>query len=148
MVLSSIAPLSADDTDELILEIGKNKESIKSLLQTKNGLMQGIDSVMRQRAQSKALLSCSQILDYREFSEFYIAESTVLTLYLTRLKEQMSQSRFAREVLRPQADLDVIRKGLLVIAALQERIIFVLQGMVNMAVQIYYLLITKEKCAT
>ena len=124
------------DIDSLLADIAENKESIKSLLKAKNALMQHIYALMRQRAQKRAALSCSQMLDYREFSEFYAAESAVLSSYMARLKGQMSHSRLSREILEPQADLAAIYRGLGVIVTLQKRIIAVLQGMVSMAGQI------------
>ena len=104
MVLSNVRPnillfiqhdeiITTEDINNLISKINKNKETIKNLLMTKNRLMGDIDGMMRQRAKGCYLFSPGQILDYREFSEFYDAESAVLSSYMARLRQKLSQCR-------------------------------------------------------
>ena len=147
MVLSSVSypnillftqqdeAITAKDIDCLILEINKNKDAIKHLLMAKNKLMRDIDDMMRQRAKGCYLFTPCQILDYREFCEFYDAETAVLSSYMLRLKDKTDKGRVRQEILRPWTDLAAIHKRLVAIATLQERAIAVLQGVVRMAWQ-------------
>ncbi|MCL2375961.1 MAG: hypothetical protein FWC76_01060 [Defluviitaleaceae bacterium] len=135
--------ITAEDIDGLIIEINKNRDVIKNLLMAKNKLMRDIDGMMRQRAKGCYLFSPCQILDYREFSEFYDAEIVVLSSYMSRLTEKMGQSRLRQEILKPWTELAAIHKRLMNIITLQERAIAVLQGMVRMAGQTINTLISK-----
>ena len=123
------AKVAAEDIDDLILEVNKNKDRIKSLLAAKNMLTKSIDSIMRRCAEECDVFSDAQMLDYREFSEFYEAETAILVSYITRLRRKMGQ--IAGTLAKPYADLAALHKGLETIIALQERVIAVLTGMVN-----------------
>jgi Zn-dependent M32 family carboxypeptidase len=133
MVLSNVFEIIAEDIDDLILETGKNKTAIKSLLAARDKLMQNIDKTMRRRAKRGDMFSEAQMLDYREFAEFFEAENAILSSYMARLNKKMRQSRLQQEVLKPHADLATLHKGLETIVTLQQRAIAVLTGMVNMA---------------
>jgi len=133
MVLSSELGIVTEDIDDLIAEIGKNKVAIKNLIAAKDKLIQNIDKTMRQRARRGDMFCEAQMLDYREFSEFYEAESAILSSYIARLKKKMSQSRLRQEVMKPHADLATLHKGLEAIVTLQQRAINVLTDMVNVA---------------
>ena len=130
LILRDREAIAAEDIDDLIIEVNKNKDRIKCLLAAKNRLTRDIDDIMRQRAKAGCVFCEVQMLDYREFSEFYEAESAILTSYMARLKQKMG--RTANAVTRPYADLLALHKGLEAIVALQERAIAVLVGMVNM----------------
>jgi len=133
MVLSSV--YLSEEIDNMILEIAENKGTIKGLIASKNKLMHNIDKLMRQRAKRGDMLCETQMLDYRDFSEFYEEESAILTSYIARLKKKMGHGRLRQEILKPRADLMTLHKGLEAIVTLQERTIAVLSGMVNMAEQ-------------
>jgi len=141
MVLSNAYDIIAEDIDDLILEIGKNKAAIKNLLAAKDKLIQNIDKTMRNRAKKGDVFTEAQMLDYREFSEFYMAESAILTCYIARLGKKMSQNRLRQEVMKPHADLPTLHKGLEAIVQLQQRAIAVLTDIVAMAEHISNVLV-------
>jgi hypothetical protein len=141
LILKGREAIAAEDIDNLILGVNKNKDRIKNLLTAKNRLTRDIDDIMRQRAKAGCVFCEAQMLDYREFSEFYEAESTILTSYTARLKKKMG--RTASTVARPYADLLALHRGLEDIVTLQERAIAVLTGMVNMAGQTLNILTKK-----
>ena len=125
--------IAAEDIDDLILEINKNKDKVKSLLVAKNRLTRDIDNTMRQRAKKGEMFCEAQMIDYREFSEFYEAESAILTSYMARLKQKMGQT--ARSIIKPHTDLVTLHKRLEAIVTLQKRAIAVLTDIVNVASQ-------------
>ena len=131
----------AEDIDSLILEVNKNKDKIKSLLVAKNKLTHNIDNIMHQRAKKCVVFCEAQMLEYREFSEFFEAESAILTSYIARLRQKMAQT--ARAVIKPRADLGALHKDLEAVVTLQERAIAVLTDMVNMAGQTLNILVSK-----
>ena len=143
MVLSNVCDVIAEDIDDLIMEIGQNKAAIKSLLAAKCKMIQNIDKAMRQRAKRGHVFCEAQMLDYREFCEFYEAETAILTSYMARLRQRIGQSRLRQEILKPHADLVTLHKRLDVIVTLQERAIAVLTGMVNMSGQMLGILEAK-----
>jgi len=114
----------AKDIDGLILQIGKNKNKLKSLIKTKNRLMRDIDNTMHAKAKKGHSLNELQILEYREFSEFYEAETAVLTLYVERLHRKSGKN---------VGGFAVAQKELGAIMILQERAAVVLEGMVGAA---------------
>ena len=127
--------IAAEDIDDLILEINKNKAVVKSLVLAKTRLIRDINSTMQQRAKRGDMFCKAQMLEYREFSEFFEAESAILSSYMARLEKKTAagQSCLRQEVLKKRADLPTIHKGLEAIVTLQVRAIAVLSGMVDMA---------------
>ena len=133
--------IAAEDIDDLILEVHKNKDRIRGLLAAKNKLMKSMDSIMHRRAREGDVFSEAQMLEYREFSEFYEAETAILASYIARLRLKMGH--IAGAVIKPYADLAALHKGLGVIITLQERVIAVLAGMVNVTGQTLIMLTLK-----
>jgi len=122
--------ITAEDIDELIQIINKNRKTVADFLKAKNRGAQNLQKVLRKKAETGAALSSEQILLYQEFSDFYEEATAELSSSMMSLKEKMGVTPLTQEILKPNTNLNTLYNALDSIVSLQERIIVLLQNIV------------------
>jgi len=123
--------VDADDIDNMLVDIDKNRRCIRRLLGDKNTVYGHIQTTMHVKARARATMTDQQIDSYQAFTAQYEEESSALSRQLSDIEQKMTLQTIKTEIARNDTDLTLLYKELKSLNDSQYDTIFGLTGLIE-----------------